>query len=133
MLNGKLTEKEVDEILNKEFTARQVLKFAPFIVCLANKDGFFEDVNEMFVDVLGYSREEMIGKPFIHFVHHEDKEKTVQTYINGFVFKENSQPIKGFINRYKTKSGKYAKLEWYSTDKSIGDSKLAYAIFKGYE
>lgn len=133
MLNDKLTEEEVDTILNKEFTARQILSFAPFMVCLVNKSGFLEDVNEMFEDVLGYSRDDIIKTPFINFIHPEDKDKTVQAYLKGNVFNENGKFYKGFENRYLTKDGKSAKLEWYSTDKSIGESKLSYAIFRGYE
>ena len=133
MLNDKLTEEEVDIILNREFTARQVLSFAPFMICLVNKEGYFEDVNEMFEDVLGYTKEELTTKPFITLVHSEDKDRTIDAYLKGNVFDENGKTYKGFANRYITKQGKTAKLEWYSTDKSIGDSKLSYAIFRGYE
>jgi PAS domain S-box-containing protein len=48
------------------------------LVCFANINGQFYKVNLFFTTVLGYSSEELIGKPFIDFVHPDDVESTYQ-------------------------------------------------------
>lgn len=133
MLNEKLTEKQVDNILNNDFSAEELLSVAPFLTCVVNKKGHFVDVNDLFCDILGYSKEDLLKTPFIELVHPEDKDKTVQAYLEGNAFSEDGEFYLGFVNRYKTNKGEWAKLEWYSTDRKIGNKVLSFAVFKGYE
>jgi len=92
------------------------------LVCLANFDGYFKKVNPSFSKVLGWSIEELTNKPFIDFVHPEDKQKTLD---------EVSKLSQGFLtinfsNRYLTKSGEYKVLNWVSTPDI--ETKTIYAI-----
>jgi len=78
------------------------------LLCVANSEGYFIDVNPAFTKVLGYSKEELLSKPFVDFVHPEDIEKT---------FKETAKLLEGsdsivFENRYLHKDGTYRVLSW---------------------
>ncbi len=110
MFNKKLTEKEVDYILENDehFSLDDLFSYAPFMVCAVNKKGFLTKVNMMFCDILGYTCEELTTTPFIEFVHPEDKDKTVRAYLEGDVFNEDAEHYKGFQNRYVTKGGDVA-------------------------
>ena len=72
-----LRKKNTDFIkAQKEF--RNFIELSKDLVCIANVDGFFYKVNPAFTDVLGYSKEELEGKPFIDFVHPDDLDKTLK-------------------------------------------------------
>lgn len=78
------------------------------LVCIANVDGFFYKVNPAFTAVLGFSKEELEGKPFIDFIHPEDLDKT---------FKEveklsNGHKTISFENRYRCSNDEYVLLTW---------------------
>jgi PAS domain S-box-containing protein len=82
----------------------------PVAMCIAGNDTYFKKVNNKFCEILGYTKEEMLSKPYTFFVHPEDIEST---YAEAGKLGAK-KPTSGFINRYKTKSGEYIKLEWTS-------------------
>ena len=78
------------------------------LVCIAGFDGYFKRVNPAWSSTLGYTREEMLEKPFLEFVHPDDRGKTA---------KETEGLTKGgetisFENRYRCKDGTYRWLSW---------------------
>jgi diguanylate cyclase (GGDEF)-like protein/PAS domain S-box-containing protein len=85
--------------------------------CIASADGRFLRVNEAFVRTLGYSRDELLSKPFIDFVHPDDQKKTIA---------ETSMLAHGlgnsvdFENRYLAKDGTYRWLRWSGTPADDG-------------
>ncbi|MGO4816888.1 PAS domain S-box protein [Flavobacterium sp. W22_SRS_FP1] len=90
----------------KEF--RNIFDLSKDLVSIANIDGLFYQVNPAFTTVLGYSKEELEGKPFFDLVHSDDLEET---------YKEVEKLAKGektlkFINRYRCKNGSYVVLSW---------------------
>jgi PAS domain S-box-containing protein len=80
---------------------------SPDILCVANQEGYFIDVNPAFTKILGYTREELLSKPFIHFIYPDDIQKT----------KDNSKgkSVSNFENRYIHKDGGYRILSWSSS------------------
>ena len=93
----------------KEF--KNFVELSKDLVCIANIDGTLHKVNPAFTEVLGYSREELEGKPFMDFVHPDDLKKTheeVEKLTNG-------EKTLSFVNRYKCKNGAYISLSWKST------------------
>jgi PAS domain S-box-containing protein len=78
------------------------------LVCIADVDGFFYKVNPAFTNVLGYSKKELIGKPFIDFIHPEDLDKTLKEVQTLFEERVNVS----FENRYRCKNGEYTLLSW---------------------
>jgi len=78
------------------------------LLAISTLDGCFVDVNPSFQRVLGYSRDELLAKPFAAFIHPEDQEKTalvMQQLATG-------QDLVDFQNRYRCKSGQYRCFEW---------------------
>lgn len=78
------------------------------ILCIADTDGFFKEVNPTFTRLLGYPKDELLGKPFLEFIHPEDKKNTVEA-VN---LLETGQNLLGFENRYRKKDGGYVWLHW---------------------
>lgn len=92
------------------------------LLCIAGVDGYFKRINPAFESVLGYSRDEMLSRSFIDFVHPDDRESTlteVQRLAQG-------QPVVDFRNRYRAKDGSYRWLAWRSAP--LADWGLIYAV-----
>jgi PAS domain S-box-containing protein len=78
------------------------------MVCIAGFDGYFKRLNPAWMRTLGYTEEELVSKPFLDFVHPDDRSMTVE---------ETAHLIKGgetisFENRYRCKDGSYRWLSW---------------------
>lgn len=78
------------------------------MLCFAGFDGYFKRLNHAWEKTLGFSLEELLSKPFIEFLHPDDRERTL---------KQNRQVKSGtqalsFENRYLCKDGSYKWLLW---------------------
>jgi PAS domain S-box-containing protein len=78
------------------------------MLCIAGFDGRFLRVNPAWEKTLGYTKEELIGRPFIDFIHPEDREKTIEqtSRLN------SGEEVLAFENRYRCKDGSYRWLLW---------------------
>jgi PAS domain S-box-containing protein len=75
---------------------------------IANTEGRFIQINPAFTDTLGYSLAEFSARPFMEFVHPEDREATGAK----FAALEAGRDVVGFENRYRCKDGSYRWLLW---------------------
>ena len=92
------------------YDVERFFNYALDLLCIAGVDGFFKRVNPAFERALGYSPEEMLGKPFVDFIHPEDRTDTVAE-----VEKLESGAVTLFFsNRFLCKDGSYKRLEWTS-------------------
>ncbi len=92
------------------------------LLCVAGTDGYFKHVNPAFEQVLGYSREELLSRAFVEFVHPEDQPNTlaqVERLSQGL-------PVVDFLNRFRTKDGDYRWLAWRSAP--LPEQGLIYAV-----
>ncbi|HQT30790.1 MAG TPA: diguanylate cyclase [Thiobacillus sp.] len=77
-------------------------------VCVVDAHGCFVFVSAAGERIFGYPPEEMIGKPVIDFVFHEDRERTLQAV--GDIVKGQAYPH--FENRYVRRDGQVVHLMW---------------------
>lgn len=73
-------------------------------------DGRFKRVNPAFERVLGYRPNELVGRPFLDFVHPDDQEKTEREAAS---LSDGAKTVQ-FQNRYFAKDGEVLWLEWTS-------------------
>ena len=102
------------------------------LICLtdANPGGYFKRVNPAFTTVLGWSNEELLARPFIEFVHPDDRAATVAEIER----RAPGEPIENVENRYLCKDGSVRWLAWkaieldgliYATARDVTESRLA--------
>lgn len=111
-IRRKLQEQELSGIFNA----------APDIISIAGTDGYFKKVNPAMSELLGYSERELLSKPFIEFVHPEDRHITGGELDN----LRGGQKVFAFENRYITKTGKIVWLSW--TANSSPEEGLIYSV-----
>jgi PAS domain S-box-containing protein len=78
------------------------------MLCLAGVDGYFKVLNQAWSETLGYEDGELLRRPFLDFVHPDDRQATIDA----------SSAVAGghklihFRNRYRCKNGSYKWLSW---------------------
>jgi PAS domain S-box-containing protein len=78
------------------------------LLCIANTDGYFLRLNPAWEVILGYSREVLMARRFLDFVHPDDLVRT-QEAISTLM---SQGKVIQFENRYQCKDGSYRWLEW---------------------
>ena len=81
------------------------------MLCFLDFSGYFKRLNPAWERVLGFSRAELMAKPFIEFVHPDDRERTLAQ--NGRV--RGGGQARFFENRYVCRDGSYRWLLWNAT------------------
>jgi PAS domain S-box-containing protein len=100
----------------------RIFNLSADLATVANFDGYFTRVNPAAEQVLGYTKEELLGRPYLDFVHPEDRERTAaEAAAIGMGRKTLS-----FESRYARKDGSYRVLEWTST--AVPEERLMYSM-----
>jgi PAS domain S-box-containing protein len=84
------------------------------LLCFLDFSGYFKRLNPAWERTLGFTRAELMSKPFIEFVHPEDRERTLNQ--NRSV--RAGGQARHFENRYLCKDGSYRWLLWNATPDS---------------
>lgn len=86
------------------------------MLCCLGFDGRFRRLNSAWERTLGFSIEELMSRPFIEFVHPDDRERTLDKNRN---VRGGGQAL-GFENRYVCKDGSYRWFRWNAASDTIG-------------
>jgi diguanylate cyclase (GGDEF)-like protein/PAS domain S-box-containing protein len=101
--------------------ARRFFELSRDMLCTANMDGYFVELNDAWSERLGYSAGELRAVPFIERVHSEDRERTETEAAALF----EGALTSSFENRYLAKDGSWHWLRWSS--QLSPDESLIYA------
>jgi PAS domain S-box-containing protein len=90
--------------------------------CFLDFSGYFKRLNPAWERTLGFTRAELMSRPFIEFVHPDDRQRTLG---------QNAQVRGGgqalsFENRYMHRDGSHRWLRWNSTPRS--EEGVIYAV-----
>jgi PAS domain S-box-containing protein len=103
-------------------TGNRFLDLSLDMFCTAGFDGFFKTVNPAFEKTLGFAPQELLTKPYLDFVHPDDRQAT--TIESGRL--QDGEVTFAFENRYLCKDGMYKWILWNAV--SVTDKGLIYAV-----
>lgn len=87
---------------------QQINESLPVLVATAGSDGYYKEVNAAFERILGWSEQESLSRPFLQFIHPEDRAKAVET----FGRLKAGEPAINFLDRNVCKDGSYRWFDW---------------------
>jgi PAS domain S-box-containing protein len=111
MLRRRRAERQVDDIFDLSLD----------LLCVADLDGNFKRVNPAFEHTLGYDAAELVSRPFLEFVHPDDRERTAKMV----AALSEGRPISDFENRYIRADGAVRWLQWNT--RTMPEKGLMYA------
>ena len=100
-------DQPVDE--RREFLGRRRFELSRDVQCILDLRATFRAVNPALERVLGFGREEVVGRNAAEFVHPDDWERTCEEAER---LQEAGYETHEFENRYRTKAGDWVWLEW---------------------
>ena len=133
---ASVAEPRVDIELERLFS------LSPDLICIAGFDGFFKRLNPAWSKALGWSTEELLSRPFLDFVHPDDRAATVQAMrmVTAGTFRREGRTDSEYQrqsdpdrvaymtheNRYRCRNGSYRWLEW--TANAAIDEETVYGV-----
>jgi PAS domain S-box-containing protein len=92
------------------------------MLCTAGCDGYFKRLSPAWSTTLGWSLKELKSKPFLEFVHPDDRAATLSAMAGLLAGRETIL----FENRYRCQDGSYKWLQWNAN--SMRPRELVFAI-----
>lgn len=80
----------------------------PVLVATASYDGYYRQVNAAFERLLGWSREELLSRPFQEFIHPEDRLRAAEYFEQILA----GNPVTDFVDRNVCRDGSYRWINW---------------------
>ena len=117
-LHGAVETAAVEKLANER---DRFLSLDMGLLCIAGVEGNFLRLTPAWERAVGWSLEELLGRPYLDFVHPDDREATVEA---------SEQLARGagigrFVNRYRHKNGGWRWIEW--TAAPFPDEGVVYA------
>jgi len=78
------------------------------MLCIARADGYFSRVNPAFTRTLGWTERELLSKPFLDFVHEDDREETSEYFVRLLKGEVSGE----FENRYRDNRNEFRWISW---------------------
>jgi PAS domain S-box-containing protein len=88
--------------------ADRIFNLSSDLIAVADFEGHFKRVNPAFERALGYSAEELLSRPYVEFVHPDDRSRTVSAADEV----SQGREVVEFENRLLRKDGSVRWLEW---------------------
>ena len=120
---AELNQKLVDSQKQEKHAQRErdrIFESSMDYLCVAGFDGYFKRINPTFEKTLGFSEQELLAKPFMTFVHPDDREPTrlaIEKVAQG------SNVIE-FVNRTLCSDGSFRWIEWSAPASQDSDTAL---------
>lgn len=105
----KLTE-HLDSVCVVEADLINFWRLSPDMFVVASTDGKFLEVNDSWVRILGWTKDELLRSSWFDFIHPNDIRPTREV-----VGHMTTNTLTRFHNRYRKKLGGYLCLEWSAT------------------
>jgi PAS domain S-box-containing protein len=100
----------------------RIFNLSPNLIAVANFDRQFTRVNPAAEQILGYPQDELLERPYLDFVHPDDRERTAaESAAIG-----QGKTTLSFENRHVRKDGSYRVLEWTMTP--VVEESVMYAV-----
>nr|WP_228057388.1 PAS domain S-box protein [Tychonema sp. LEGE 07203] len=114
--------KQNDRQSGKSDEGDRFFSLSPDMLCVVGFDGYFKRINQGAEKILGYAPDEMVGKPFVEFLHPDDRETTLKEAES---IAAGNHTV-GFENRWRCRNGSYKWVAW--TVSPFCEEELMYAI-----
>ena len=109
LLHGHAVLRE--ELAARERAEREMAQFFELsldMICIAGLDGYFKKLNPAWEKTLGYTQAELLARPFVEFIHPEDRASTLEVVRE----MDEGSDVVHFENRYRHKNGSYRWFAW---------------------
>jgi PAS domain S-box-containing protein len=103
-------------------TGDRFINLSVDLFCVAGFDGYFKNLNPSWEKVLGFTPEELKAKPYLEFIHPDDRPATTVEAAR----LESQEVTFAFENRYLCKDGSYRWFSWNAV--STPEQKIIYAV-----
>jgi len=115
---GEARRRELESQVETMTLARQMqaerdrlLEVSQDLVCIVGMDGYFKYINPAWEKIIGYTKEDLLGRKFLDFVHQDDRSKSIHEFES---LVTGGQTV-DFENRYLHKNGSIRHLSWMAT------------------
>ncbi len=119
---GGLVGRFADRLRTLEAESARHFNLSLDMISTAGFDGCFKSVNPAFERILGYREEDLVGRPFLDFVHPDDRELTER---EAAALSDGRSTVQ-FRNRYLDREGEIHWLEWASVP--LPDEQIVYGV-----
>ena len=121
--DSRMKDREDIELKKEIEELEAIFNLSEDMICIADINGYFKKINPAFKKILGYSDKELMGKPFLDFIHPDDIDKTLDVITTQLA---KGYTVSNFENRYKCKDGTFKYLSWVSRPEP--EKGITYAI-----
>jgi PAS domain S-box-containing protein len=118
----KKQKNAISAITGTEEQFRRLFEMSLDMLCIGGFDGYFKLVNPAWERVLGYTKEELTSRPWLDFVHPDDRNATIHEGENLSI----GVSVIRFHNRYRASDGSYRWLSWMAAP--YPEKQLIYAV-----